>query len=51
MPEGGLVFDINPTPVVGADNGTHFEQIYQRAKDRPEQRRRRLRRRQGCHRV
>jgi len=32
IPEGGLVFDINPTAVVGADNGTHFEQVYQRAK-------------------
>ena len=32
MPEGGLAFDINPNAVVGADNGTHFEQIYSRAK-------------------
>jgi hypothetical protein len=31
MPEGGLVFDLNPNKVVGVDNGTHFEQIYQRA--------------------
>ncbi len=32
IPEGGLAFDINPNAVVGTDNGTHFEQIYQRAK-------------------
>ena len=32
LPEGGLAFDINPNAVVGTDNGTHFEQIYQRAK-------------------
>jgi len=32
LPEGGLAFDINPNAVVGVDNGTHFEQIYQRAK-------------------
>jgi subtilisin-like proprotein convertase family protein len=32
IPEGGLAFDINPAAVVGTDNGTHFEQIYQRAK-------------------
>ncbi len=32
IPEGGLAFDINPATVVGTDNGTHFEQIYQRAK-------------------
>jgi hypothetical protein len=32
IPEGGLSFDINPNAVVGTDNGTHFEQIYQRAK-------------------
>lgn len=31
IPEGGLAFDINPTAVVGADGGTHFEQVYQRA--------------------
>ncbi|MCX6903868.1 MAG: methyl-accepting chemotaxis protein [Verrucomicrobia bacterium] len=31
IPEGGLAFDINPNAVVGADGGTHFEQIYQRA--------------------
>ena len=31
IPEGGLAFDINPNEVVGADGGTHFEQIYQRA--------------------
>ena len=32
IPEGGIAFDINPSAVVGTDNGTHFEQIYQRAK-------------------
>ena len=32
LPEGGLAFDLNPNVVVGPDNGTHFEQIYQRAK-------------------
>jgi len=32
IPEGGLALDINPNAVVGAGNGTHFEQIYQRAK-------------------
>ncbi len=32
LPEGGLAFDINPAVVAGTDNGTHFEQIYQRAK-------------------
>ena len=32
IPEGGLAFDLNPAAVVGTDNGTHFEQIYQRAK-------------------
>ncbi len=32
VPEGGLALDINPTQVVGGENGTHFEQIYQRAK-------------------
>ncbi|MBM3880723.1 MAG: hypothetical protein FJ387_13575 [Verrucomicrobia bacterium] len=32
MPEGGLAFDINPSAVVGTEGGTHFEQIYQRAK-------------------
>ena len=31
IPEGSLAFDINPAAVVGTDNGTHFEQIYQRA--------------------
>jgi len=31
IPEGGLVFDLNPNKVVGVDNGTHFEQIYERA--------------------
>ncbi len=32
VPEGGLAFDINPSAVVGTDNGTHFEQVFQRAK-------------------
>jgi hypothetical protein len=31
VPEGGLVFDLNPNRVVGGEGGTHFEQIYQRA--------------------
>jgi hypothetical protein len=32
MPEGALALDIDPNVVVGTDNGTHFEQIYGRAK-------------------
>jgi hypothetical protein len=32
LPEGALAFDINPAVVVGSENGTHFEQVYQRAK-------------------
>lgn len=32
LPESGLTFDLNPSVVVGTDNGTHFEQVYQRAK-------------------
>ena len=32
LPEGAVAFDIDPTVVVGTDNGTHFEQIYGRAK-------------------
>ncbi len=32
IPEGGLAFDINPYQVIGMENGTHFEQIYQRAR-------------------
>src|SRR4030095_8206915 len=32
LPEGSLALDINPNVVVGPDNGTHFEQIYGRAK-------------------
>ena len=32
LPEGALAFDIDPNVVVGTDNGTHFEQIYGRAK-------------------
>lgn len=31
VPEDGLAFDLNPNAVVGADGGTHFEQIYDRA--------------------
>ncbi len=31
VPQDAIVFDINPAVVVGADNGTHFEQVYQRA--------------------
>jgi len=31
IPEGGLVFDLNPNLVVGVVGGTHFEQVYQRA--------------------
>jgi len=32
LPEGGLAFDIDPNGVVGTGNGTHFDQIYNRAK-------------------
>ena len=32
IPEGGLAFDMNPSSVVGGENGAHFEQILQRAK-------------------
>jgi len=32
MPENAVAFDLNPNTVVGPDNGTHFEQVYQRAK-------------------
>ena len=32
IPEGGVAFDLDPTVIVGSQNGTHFEQIYQRAK-------------------
>lgn len=32
VPENGLAFDINPNDVVGADGGSHFEQIYERAR-------------------
>lgn len=32
IPQGSLAFDINPSAVVGADDGTHFEQVYRRAK-------------------
>jgi hypothetical protein len=31
IPEGGLAFDINPYLVAGAQDGTHFEQVYNRA--------------------
>lgn len=32
LPGGSLAFDINPSAVVGTENGTHFEQIFQRAR-------------------
>lgn len=32
LPPGGLVFDINPSKVTGADPETHFEQVFERAK-------------------
>jgi hypothetical protein len=32
IPEGSIALDINPNQVVGTENGTHFEQIYTRAK-------------------
>ncbi len=32
LPQGSVALDINPNAVVGTDNGTHFEQIYGRAK-------------------
>ncbi len=32
IPEDGLALDINPNAVVGVEGGTHFEQIYQRAR-------------------
>jgi len=32
IPEGGVAFDLDPTAVVGGQSGTHFEQVYQRAK-------------------
>src|SRR6185436_5487383 len=32
LPQGSLAMDINPNVVVGPDNGTHFEQVYGRAK-------------------
>ena len=31
MPEDGMVFDINPSLVVGVQGGTHFEQVFDRA--------------------
>jgi hypothetical protein len=32
LPPGSVALDIDPNAVVGAENGTHFEQIYGRAK-------------------
>jgi hypothetical protein len=32
LPEGSVALDINPNVVVGSESGTHFEQIYARAK-------------------
>lgn len=32
LPVGSVALDINPNVVVGSENGTHFEQIYGRAK-------------------
>ncbi|MEI6341389.1 MAG: LamG domain-containing protein [Verrucomicrobiota bacterium] len=32
LPEGGIAFDIDPNPIVGGKSGTHFEQVYERAK-------------------
>lgn len=32
LPDNSIAFDINPTKIVQAENGTHFEQIYDRAK-------------------
>ena len=29
--EGGMTLDLNPNAVVGAEGGTHFEQVYERA--------------------
>src|SRR5262249_46607871 len=31
LPEGSIAFDLDPNVVVGPANGTHFDQIYQRA--------------------
>jgi hypothetical protein len=31
LPEGSIAFDLDPNVVVGPSNGTHFDQIYQRA--------------------
>lgn len=31
LPAGSVALDIDPTVVVGANNGTHFEQVYSRA--------------------
>lgn len=32
LPKSAVPFDLNPNAVVGNSNGTHFEQIYERAK-------------------
>lgn len=32
LSENAIALDLNPNVVVGADNGTHFEQVFQRAK-------------------
>lgn len=32
LPEGGVAFDINPNQVVGGERGSHYEQVYERAK-------------------
>jgi hypothetical protein len=37
IPEDGLAFDINPYRGGRRQNGTHFEQLYQRAKAASEQ--------------
>ncbi len=31
IPEGGLVFDVNPNFILGVPEGTHFEQVYSRS--------------------
>ncbi len=31
VPRDGLAFDINPNTVIGAENGAHFDQIFERA--------------------
>ena len=32
LPEAGIAFDLDPNAVVGTASGTHFEQVYDRAK-------------------